>query len=238
MKNILIALCVISITACERTPGSQTSYKSIMIKSIGEVETLPNEASFRIELYCLDQSVKASKACLVKKSNELMVALEAFGISKNDIRTTSVDLNKSYTWRNNSNVFEGYRSSTALIVTVKNIDSIDEVYTELLENRNLELSGLAYNHSKLDSLENEAYMGALKKAGALADKLLQNLPENQKEVLKIGNVEITSSLPEAKRHIGNDAAHQQAASVAPQSVGMNSGMMKVSATLFVEYLIK
>ncbi|HEX9980237.1 MAG TPA: SIMPL domain-containing protein [Flavobacterium sp.] len=237
MKRFITLACLLAIVSCQRTTGTDPAFKTIMIKSNGEVEALPDEAAFHIALYCLENSVKASKNCLVTKSNELIGRLQSLGIKKNDILTTSVNLNKSYTWRNNSNVFEGYRSTTTLIVTIKNIDKLDEVYTELLENRNLELSDLSYTHSKIDSLQNEAYLQALKKSGTLADKLLEKLPEDEKEVLKIGNIEMTSSMPQARGFI-SDATMEQASAVSNQSIGINTGMVRIAATLYVEYQIR
>ena len=234
MKKLLFLACLITVS-CQR-PTHDPGFKTIMIKSVGEVETTPDEATFNIYLYCLDNSVKASKNCLVAKSNELIAKLQSFGVKKQDILTSSVNLEKSYTWRNNSNVFEGYRSTTNLIVTVKHIDALDEIYTELLENRNLELGGLSYSHSKIDSLQNEAYAKALKKSETLADKLLEKLPENDKEVLKIGNVELAASMPKQDRYWG-DAA-KEAVAVSNQSIGINTGTVKVAATLYVEFRIK
>ena len=106
-----------------------------------------------------------------------------------------------------------------------------------MENRNLELGGLSYTHSKLDSLHNEAYTKALKKSEVLADKLLEALPEDKKEVLKIGNVEITSSAPQAERFKGAVTTEQADAS-STQSIGINTGTMKINAILYVEYQIR
>ena len=232
-----LAFCLLmAVIGCQRS-GVDPSFKTIMIKADGKIETGPDQATFNINLYCLDNSVKASKNCLVEKSNELVQKLQSMGVKKNDILTTSVTLDKSYTWRNNSNVFEGYRSTTSVIVTVKNIDTLDEIYTELLENRNLELSGLDYTHSKIDSLKNEAYVQALKKAGVLADKLLEKLPEDNKEVLKIGNVEISASTPDARRDKREEYA-TDAVAVGNQSIGISAGTIRIDATLYVEYQIK
>lgn len=237
MKPLFGILIILLFLSCQdnRTadPGK---FKTIMIKSVGEVETLPDMATFHINLNCLDSSVKASKNCLVEKSNDLISLLMSFGVAKEDILTTSVDMNRSYTYRNNTRVFEGYRSATSVYVTIKNIDALDEIYTELLENRNLELGGLSYSHSEIDSLKNEAYVNALEKAGVLTDKLLDKLPETEKEILKIGNVEITASMPEAKDARYESEAMEQA-QTANRSIAINKGTVKVSATLFVEYQI-
>lgn len=240
MKKLLILLTLGILAGCQSNPTPDSKrYKTIMIRSFGEVETLPDQATFHINLACLDRSVRTSKECLVVKSNDLNRKLLSFGIKKADILTTAVDLNKSYTWKNNSRVFEGYSATTMLYVTLRDINRLDEIYTELLENQNLDLGGLAYSHSKLDSVKNEAYVNALKKADVLAEKLLTALPEDKKEILKIGNVEISASLPEPQDAVRMDeVVVEQAATVSNQSVAISKGTVKVNATLYVEYLIR
>ena len=238
MKRIIGLLTVLLIVSCQPQPAS--NFKTIMLRSTGEVETLPDMASFRINLSCLERSVKASKECLVEKSNALSERLLALGIARDDILTTSVTLTKSYTWRNNSRIFEGYKSATALQVKVKDIDTLDEIYTELLENRNLDLGGLSYSHSKLDSLKNSAYVNALKKANTLADRLITELPENEKEILKIGNVKLSASLPQPNRPEQDLGlmAMESSSMARNKQIAINTGTILVTATLYVEYQIR
>ncbi|HEY0045780.1 MAG TPA: SIMPL domain-containing protein [Flavobacterium sp.] len=236
MRIFLATIGIILLTSCQNST-SPSRLKTIMIRSVGEIEALPDMATFQISLYCMDKSVQTSKKCLVDKSNDLTGRLQSFGINKNDILTTSVDMNKSYTWQNNTQIFQGYRSSTTVIVTVRDIERLDEIYTELLENRNLDIGGLNFSHTKLDSLENEAYAKALEKSGILADKLLNKIPESDKEILKIGNVEISASMPTAEE-MSADAAYETVAAVQNQkSVAISNGTIKIAATLFVEYKI-
>lgn len=238
MKPILQIFVILLFISCQNKQSiDPAKFKTIMVKSVGEIETLPDIANFHIDLNCLDTSIKASKNCLVEKSNDLISLLKSFGIAGEDILTTSVDLNKSYTYRNNSRIFEGYRSSTSVFVTVKNIANLDELYTELLENQNLQLGQLSYSHSALDSLKNEAYVKALEKAGILTDRLLENLPETKKEILKIGNVEIAASMPERKDSRYEMEVMEQVQNDGAESIAINKGTVKVNATLFVEYQI-
>jgi uncharacterized protein YggE len=223
----------------KKLPVEPAKFKTIMIKSFGEVETLPNMATFHINLNCLDKSVKNSKKCLVDKSNELLDRLKTFGIDKGDILTTSVEMHKSYTWRNRSRAFIGYRSSTTVFITVRVIDKLDDIYTELLENRNLDLSGLSYSHSAIDSLKTEAYVNALEKSGTLSDRLLDQIPETNKEILKIGNIEITASLPQVNQS-EYDFVEQEIDLMMDsenKSIAISKGTVKVTATLYVEYQI-
>jgi uncharacterized protein YggE len=239
MKNILaLCLMLVTITSCQMntSTSSSTKFKTFMIESVGKVETMPNEASFYINLSCLDKSVTSARECLVRQSNELMTKLLGYGIKKEDIQTNSVSLEKSYTWTNNSRVFEGYRSSTSLVVKVRDLDKLDVIYTDLLENEHLDLGGLTFAHSDIENLKNEAYVNALKKADVLADKLLTELPEKNREVLKIGNVQITSSNPGVQEPRAMMYAKAEMSDAG--SVAISTGKITVQATLYVEYLIK
>lgn len=237
MKNILaIFILAATLVACQNNTHHSMN-KTIMIESQGKVEVLPDEASFYINLSCLDKSIATAKQCLVDKSNALIAQLTSFGIKKEDIMTTSVDLQKSYQWINNSQVFEGYRSTTVVHVKMRDISKLDEVYTQLLDNQNLELSGLSYTHSQMDSLKNDACVIALKKSGVLADKLLTELPEKNKEILKIGNVQITSSSPQPMM-MANAEKRMESTGYDAGSIAISKGMIEVNATLYVEYSIK
>ena len=241
MKSIIISICVFLFVGCQSTSiVEQSKFKTLMIKADGEVETLPNMASFYIDLSCLDLSITESKKCLEDKSNELTKKLLSYNIKKEDIMTTAITLNKSYKWVNNSRVFEGYRSTTQTIVTVRDLEKLSIIYSDLLENKNLTLAGLNYSHSDLDSLKNEAYVKALEKADVLADKLLSKLPENSKEVLKIGNVKISSSLPnQQNEEVVEESSRMYAMNdMKNTGISINTGTIKINATLFVEYQIK
>ncbi|MGX1023874.1 SIMPL domain-containing protein [Psychroflexus sp. MBR-150] len=236
MKQLFGVFSLLILVSCQNNPSVEPSkFKTITLKSYGEVETLPNMATFNISLNCLDKSIKSSKKCLVDKSNELQNKLLTFKIDKDDILTTSVNMSKSYTWINNSRVFEGFRGSTTVFVTIRNIDELDDIYTELLENRNLDLGGLSYSHTKIDSLKNEAYLNAFEKSEKLSDRLMQQIPESKKEILKIGNIEINASMPQDTKpqYEMNDKLASNNTSIA-----INKGTIKITATLYVEYQIK
>ena len=240
MKYIIIIFSIITLVSCQKKTDNNSKFKTIMIKSFGNVETLPDIATFYISLSCMDKSVAESKECLVNKTNELTSKLTSFKIPSKDILTTSININKSYTWKNNSRVFEGYKSNTTVHVTLKKIELLDDVYTDLIGNKNITINGLQYSSSKIDSLQNEAYVNALKKSEILADKLLENLPEKRKEVLKIGNIQISSSSPSS---IEVDKNSNLRTSLeyklkANKTISISNGAIKTNAILYVEYKIK
>lgn len=241
MRTLTIFIAFLMIAGCRvGNTQNQSPVKTMVLKSVGEIETLPDMATFQINLSCLETTVLESKECLVEKSNTLDEQLRGFGIAPKDLLTTAVRLNKKYRWSNGEQQFIGYESSTSITVTVRSLDSLSLIYSTLLENKNLDLGGLSYSHSDMDGLKNKAHADALAKANSLADELLAQLPETEKEIVRIGNVAPEVSLPvyDAQRNLNKSAEYSIALSEEPGDVPINKGTLRIYAVLFVEYQIR
>lgn len=212
----------------------EKNYKTILLKTNGIVEVAPDEASLTLNLSCVDKNIEQAKTCLLTISSRLNEDMINFKIRKEDILTTNVNLNKDYVWINNSNIFNGYLASTTTRVKIRNLAILDEVYTKLLSNENLTIGSLTYNHSKLDSINEVAYLIALENANKLADKILSRLPEKNKAITRISNFEITRSEinPESGlRNLEKSVVQDQSQLI------VNIGNMIAEKALYVEFKI-
>lgn len=187
MKRLLYFLMIISLIGCV----TKENFKTIILKTTGYIEVKPDEASIQIQINCIDKNLEIAKNCLLEKSNGLIATLTQFGIQAQDILTTRVDLNKDFIWQNNSYVFNGYSASTSANVMIRDLKVLETLYPELLSNDQLTIGGLTYQHSKIDSLNEMAYLNALDNANKLADKILSTLPEKNKMITEISNIEIS-----------------------------------------------
>ena len=230
MKRISIILSFILLISC----SPKKDYKTILLKTSGIVEVAPDEASLSLNLSCVDKNIEQAKACLVSISSMLNDDLLNFGIKKEDILTTNVNLNKDYVWINNSNIFNGYLASTTTRVTIRDLTILDEVYIKLLSNEKLTIGSLTYNHSRLDSINEVAYLNALENANKLADKILSRLPEKNKAITQISNFEITRSKisPEPGLMKNEEFAVQY-----QSQLTVNIGNMIAEKALYVEFKI-
>lgn len=230
MKGLSIILSVILLTGC----NAEKDYKTILLKTSGIVEVAPDEASISLNLSCVDKNIEQAKTCLLTISSRLNEDLVKFKIRKEDILTTNVNLNKDYVWINNSNIFNGYLASTTTRVKIRDLTVLDDVYTKLLSNENLTIGSLTYNHSKLDSINEVAYLLALENANKLADKILSRLPEKNKAIARISNFEITRSEinPESGfRNLEKTVVQEQS------QLTVNIGNMIAEKALYVEFKI-
>jgi uncharacterized protein YggE len=187
MKRLSLILSVILLIGC----NSEKEYKAILLKTSGYVEIAPDEASIILNASCVDMNINQAKTCLIKITSKLNDDLKSFGILKEDILTTNVNLSKDYIWRNNSDIFNGYRASTTTSVKVRDLKTLDELYSNLLGNEKLTIGSLTYGYSKIDSINEIAYLKALENANRLADQILTKLPEKNKTITQVSNFEIS-----------------------------------------------
>ena len=122
MKRLSIILSVILLVGCT----TDKEYKTILLKTTGLVEITPDEANIVINAICVNMDINLAKSCLINITSKLNDDLLSSGIQKEDILTTNVSLSKDYIWRNNSDVFNGYRASTTTSIKVSDLKTLDE----------------------------------------------------------------------------------------------------------------
>ena len=230
MNRLILILIVISLIGCD----TKDNFKTIILKTSGYVEIKPDEANILIQLSCVDKNIMTAKDCLIEKSDKLNTSLTKYGIQEQDILTTRVDLNKDFIWRNNSNIFNGYKASTSMNVKVRDLKILEDLYPELFSNQQLTIGGLTYQHSKIDSLNEIAYLRALENANKLADKIISTLPEKNKMITQISNIEISKSDNNYKAEFKRLEANYE---LDKSKMTINVGNMIAEQQLYVEFKI-
>jgi uncharacterized protein YggE len=243
-KNIRIGVIAIigllMFNACNMSDNKNSTrrIKTMLIKSEGEISVEPDEAYITIHLSCTDKNIYRSKQCLVNKSEALNRSFENFGIKQKDILTTSINLNKDYQWKYNSQVFVGYKSSITTQLKIRDLKVLEDLYTSLLINKNVSIGNFYFSYSKMDSLNNAAYLKALDNANTLANQLLNNMDEMKKEVIRIGNTDlsnINNTILEGDYLMMSEISDNEADN---RKISINSGTMYAYKSLIVEYKIE
>jgi uncharacterized protein YggE len=231
MKKLSILLSVILLVGCTH----DKEFKTIILKSAGLVEITPDEANIVINASCVNMDIKQAKSCLINITSKLNDDLLSSGIQKENILTTNVNLSKDYVWRNNSDIFNGYRASTTTSIKVSDLKTLDELYSKLLSNDKLTINSLTYGCSKMDSINEIAYLKALDNANKLADKILSQLPEKNKEITQVSNFEIAKS--EVNTELNYKRFEDANQEIDKSTITVNIGKMVAIQQLFVEYKI-
>jgi len=230
MKRLSLILSVILLVGC----STDKEYKTILLKTTGLVEITPDEANIIVNASCVNMNIIQAKSSLVDVNSKLIDDLLDSGIQKEDILTTNVSLNKEYVWRNNSEIFNGYRASTSTSIRIRDLRILDGLYSELLSNDKLNVGALTYGCSKMDSINEIAYLRALENANSLADKILSQLPEKNKIITRISNFEISES--EAKAELSYKRLEASEA-IDKSKLTISIGKMAAVQQLYIEYKI-
>jgi len=238
--GIIFLIIALTFQSCNsgNQPVEKSRIKTMLIKSNGEVSVLPDEAMIIIHLECVNKNIKIAKECLIDKSEKLNKSVLDFGIKQEDILTTSINQSKEYRWINNSSVFVGYKSSMTTQLTIRDLKILEELYTDLLLNENISVGNLSYSHSNMDSLNNVAYQKALENANNIADQLLLKMNETEKEIIRIGNMNLPSvQNNSAYKYESEDNFEIKELGADKSMIRINSGTMYANKTLIVEYSI-
>ncbi len=230
MKRIIYFLILISLLGC----NPSNNYKTITLKTSGSVEVKPDIANIVVQISCINKDIEQAKNCLLSKSSNLSDILTNFKIDGKDILTSRVDLNKDFLWKNNSQVFNGYRASTTVNVKIRELKTLEKLYPILLTDKEITLGDLTYQSSNLEDYSQKAYLQGLGKANRLAEKILAELPEKNKTIIQISNIEIPKSDQNYKKAFQSLSGK---GSSDKSNMIINVGNLVVERQIFVEYKI-
>lgn len=145
--------------------GEQNPPKTLTVLGKGEVNTVPDIVSINVSLR--QEAKKASKAMtsLTELSDNLIIALLKFGLETKDLRTRGLRLERYY--KNDSykkREFLGFRAETTLVLTVRDLEKLGQIFDLLLEENVEEMGGLNFSSSRAGVLREKARREAVKNA--------------------------------------------------------------------------
>lgn len=109
MSMSLMAASMLALSACADKPadprGLDRDETLLQVKASGRAENRPDEARFTAGISAIAASGPAASEASAQKLNNLVAAIEALGVAKEDIRTRNVSVNR-LDWGPNKGKFE------------------------------------------------------------------------------------------------------------------------------------
>jgi uncharacterized protein YggE len=232
MKKLFYIIVVLSLFGCN---GSD-DVRSILvnIEASGEIEVLPDMASIAVNVSCIDKDLSKSTECTKTSIADLFALLDEHKINRDDYHSSSINLEKEYIWQNNSQVFNGYRSSSTVNIVFRNLETLSVVITKIMTMKDASLNNLNYSHSELDAFANKAYLKAFDNSKMLADEIKNKLGGKSVEVSQISNMREDFSVH------GSDAPEEKRLRLStnePSMIQVNPGVLKIIRRIYVQYKI-
>lgn len=185
MRKFAYLLLTVTLVGCQTE--KESDFLLLNLASIGEVKLIPDMASMSATVSCTDKIIERSAECSKRAIKDLFQLLDKNGVKKEDYHSSRIELEKEYTWRNSSNVFEGYKSSSTISIVFRDLDAMTQIVTGALTMKSVELYGLNYSHSQIDEFSQQAYLNALDNANVLAERMQAKVAGKSVQIIEISN---------------------------------------------------
>jgi uncharacterized protein len=172
---MLIIACVVGYVLYPKTAAA-----TVCASGTGKIDVKPDWVIVNTEIITYDAVSEQAGKTNTQQAKDLIDALLAAGLTKDDIETTSFFVSEYSTWKNSSYVKEGYRAITSFKLTIKDYNDIVDYLSVIINSNgtvsymNYELSPDRLSQKKQESLR-KASLNAKGNAQALLDGVGQKL---------------------------------------------------------------
>ena len=141
---------------------------SIEARGQAIVSVAPDLAWITLSVESRDANPKAAQTAVAKASNTVVEALAGARLGPDALRTQSYSLQEEYDWQDRKRTLRGYVARNTLEVRIDEVDRVGEVLGLAVSTGVTAVSGLRFDTSKRDALEQQALTEAVAQARAFA----------------------------------------------------------------------
>lgn len=237
---VLLATPLLSSGVSRVTPvsaGQQTSApaqvtsvdtrSTLIVTGIGTASVAPDVARVEVGVESRASTAQAAADATNKKQAAIIAALKAKGIEAKDLQTTNYNLFVEHSSNpNDQNTVTGYRASTTVRVTVRQIDQVGAVLDAAVGAGANQVFGITFGLNDSEPLLGKARDNAILNAKAKADAMAKTAG------IKLGKIlNISESFAGGPVPLALDA---RASSAGPIEAGETSVRAQVNMTFAIE----
>jgi uncharacterized protein YggE len=231
LGTLLLAACANTSSTSLPSNSTDSTVRTLHVTGIGSVNGTPDIARIDLGVETTDPDAAVAVEETNRKMSEVLNALEAFGIAKEDLRTTQYNLRQQneidpQTGRSTGKI--DYIVSNTVEVTVRNIDQIGGVIDTGFNNGANQISGLTLDIEDRTPLATEARTKAIQDATNRAQEIADDLG-----IELLNPIEISESLGSTSAITAEQAAIGLGGGAAI-STGQLSVTIQVDVTFAIE----
>lgn len=173
-KNIYLkAFLVLFLGLSFQTHGYSASGNlggTLQVEGKASILVKPDQALVSFGAFTQEESVTKTRAKNIKIMNSILAKLKQKGISKDQIQTTKLTLNPSYSYSRDpktklsKRTIQGYEMEHIIRVRVLKIESLDSVISSVTQNMADVFKGIQFETSQKQKIYNQALKQAFKNA--------------------------------------------------------------------------
>ncbi|WP_323814049.1 SIMPL domain-containing protein [Cellvibrio sp. NN19] len=216
----------------------------VYVEGSAEIEVEPDMMTFTLSIQKVDLDLAAAKADVDERSRLLIDTVKKFGIKANDIATTALNIRPEYEYKDGQRVLTGNNVSRQVDINLRDIKKYPEMMKAMVDAKISETISTNLTIADKKAVEEKVQDAAMADAKARANRLAKSQGKTAGEPWSIsefnnrGN-ERWELLPN-RQLMGNSAVMKADSATLQRAASepFEPGVMKVSAQVYVVYLLK
>jgi len=173
---VLVIAIVVGVKFLPSIPISSVvtqKQSDFTVSGTGKVTAVPDTGIISLGMQVSKPTVKQAQSEANRVVNQVIETLKKLEIAEKDIKTENYSIYPEYDYTSGKNRISGYHVSANLVVTVRDLDKINDVIDQSagLGINTVNNINLTINEDKLKELQKQARSEAVKEAKAKAENL-------------------------------------------------------------------
>lgn len=209
----------------------------ISVYGTAESKVTPDELYWNVSLNTKGKEVDTLAPEHMNDVSAVLEYLEANGVEDKDVKTSHMQLNENWEYRNQSRLKVGYYAYTQITFKTTDFEEYVRLWTELARFRNITIDNVTYGVSDYIAIQKKTRIDAVKAAKTKATELAEVLGVDLSEPLLLE--EITPGMDTSGSLAGNAIYELQSLKAAPPRSmgGVSPGQESISMRVKVVYRI-
>lgn len=243
MKSFLIAMVMACISV-----GSMASplpeQPHVYVEGAADIEVEPDMMTFTLSLQAVDIDLAKAKADVDKRSKQLINLCKQFGVKAEDIATTALVIRPEYDYQERKRVLTGNHVSRQVDINLRDLKKYPEMMQAMVDAGVSETINTQLTVKDKKALEDKAQVAAMANARERAERLAKSQGKTLGEPFSISEFNNRGNerweLNPSRQLMGSSAkvGAQRELAMASSGEPFEPGVMKLSAQVYVVYLLK
>jgi uncharacterized protein YggE len=178
--------------------GSVPEVPHIVVTGEAELRATPDILTLSLSIAETGLEVATARNSVESRSIQLITALAALDIAKEDIRSAQLQITPHYNWNNQAQIYAGTEVSRTVDVTLRDLNRYDDLIRSIIEAGVAQIHSTRLGSSKEKELRQEAMAAAIADGMDKARIMVAHLPEKIGAVYSIAPSSSGAPFPEAR----------------------------------------
>lgn len=175
--KVYLTLFLFSLFAHQSLAGSLPDVPHIVVTGEAELRSAPDILTLSLSITETGLEVAAARNTIEARSIQLINALAALDIAKEDISSAQLQITPHYNWDNKAQVYVGTEVSRTVDVTLRDLSRYDDLIRSIIDAGVAQIHSTRLSSSKEKELRQEALAAAIADGMDKARIMVAHLPE-------------------------------------------------------------